>query len=59
MVRVMGETWFAKSEGRPIADGEDIVVTSSSGLSLKVRALNETAQPPVGASDAEQSVVQG
>ena len=38
MVRVMGETWFAKAEGRPIADGEDVIVTSSTGLSLKVRA---------------------
>ena len=46
MVRVMGETWFAKAEGREIADGEDVVVTSSTGLSLKVRALNETRESP-------------
>jgi membrane-bound serine protease (ClpP class) len=46
MVRVWGETWFAKAEGREIADGEDVIVTSSTGLSLKVRALNETVEAP-------------
>jgi membrane-bound serine protease (ClpP class) len=46
MVRVMGETWFAQADGRDIADGEEVIVTSVSGLNLKVRAVNETVPPP-------------
>ena len=46
MVRVLGETWYAHAEGRPIADGEDVVVTVTTGLSLTVRALKEAAEPP-------------
>lgn len=46
MVRVLGETWFAKAEGRPIADGEDVIVTATTGLSLRVRAVNEASEPP-------------
>jgi membrane-bound serine protease (ClpP class) len=45
MVRVMGETWFAQADGRDIADGEEVIVTSVSGLNLKVRAVNETVPP--------------
>jgi membrane-bound serine protease (ClpP class) len=53
MVRVEGETWFATAEGRPIQDGEDVVVTASTGLSLKVRAANETLEAPVTVAESE------
>jgi membrane-bound serine protease (ClpP class) len=47
MVRVYGETWFAHAEGREIADGEDVIVTKTTGLSLTVRAVNEAVPPAV------------
>jgi membrane-bound serine protease (ClpP class) len=51
MVRVLGETWFAHAEGRDIADGEEVVVTKTTGLSLTVRAVNETVPPSTPPSD--------
>ena len=43
IVSVQGESWQATAEGRPIEEREPVIVTASSGLSLKVRGLQEDA----------------
>jgi membrane-bound serine protease (ClpP class) len=57
-VRVLGETWFARAEDRPIADGEEIVVTKTTGLSLTVRPVNETVGPPAEPAEPEPTPAQ-
>jgi membrane protein implicated in regulation of membrane protease activity len=44
-VRLAGETWMAFSDGRPIADGDPVIVTAVRGTTLAVRPASGSVTP--------------
>lgn len=47
MVRVMGESWRAFTEGAPLAAGSDVIINEVKGLTLRVSADNSALQKTV------------